>query len=291
MQEQSRLVALVSAIGLEPSDAESLARQAAPLVVAKLPLVAARAAEQALAASGVLTMLTPHAALANHALPLRAKRLVAGGDGYLVELWRGPAALLDVSKIRLIVRAKLVRVRTAPPEPGRVRWLSEPPADAESIIHGEELGQSIPDRPARVTMRDVIELHVRDGTRIRIDGSKFNFDVLGSGRIRRTRIGSRCGWPSRRRGPLSIRDSPCFDRQPGLVVHCRFAAAWTTSDFRTTTRFLSSIRCGCPRCVSSCCVQPVGRAKLARHNSKAGLPRPLPRTLWRCVPECGRVWG
>lgn len=175
------MVALVSAIGLEPSDAESLARQAAPLVVAKLPPAAARAAEHALAASGVLTMLTPHATLTDYAMPVRAKRLVAGGDGYLVELWRGPAALLDVSRIRLIVRAKLVRVRAAPPELGRVGWLSGPPADAESIIQGEELGQSIPDRPARVIMRDVIELHVRDGTRIRIDGSKFNFDVLGSG--------------------------------------------------------------------------------------------------------------
>lgn len=179
--EPQRIVALVEAIGVDPVDATALARGETPLVAARLPSAAARAAAQPLVARGVGVLITSHQSLVDSPAPVRAKRLMLTADGASVEPWRGQTVSLTADDVWLIIRGKLTCKRTSGAGPKPMPWRADP-RDGSMMDEpdvGDWSGLSGRAGTPSVVIRDVIELHDRRGVRVRIDGSKFNFDVLG----------------------------------------------------------------------------------------------------------------
>jgi hypothetical protein len=171
-----RMTALVESVGLDPTDAERRVKAGPPLVVAKMPGVAAESALGVLRARGVESLAVSTDELLAAGTPLRAKRLVAlGGAGgrYNVELWRGQPFELEMSDVRVVVRAQLRKVVL-----GEIRADAQVTADE----HGNYQIESGSTRERSLRVREIIEVHRRGGERVRIDSSKFSFDVLGGGR-------------------------------------------------------------------------------------------------------------
>lgn len=168
------MVALVEAAGIAPADAERRAVGGPPLIVARMPMVAARSAEAVLAGKGVGAFLLDAAIFGAVGPPARAKRLTRAPDApgvtYRVELWGGPPILLSMESVWLIVRAKL-----------RKTTLGEVQADAQLVpdpYTGDYHVETGSTRKKTINVNDLIDLYLRDGSRVRIDSSKFGFDAV-----------------------------------------------------------------------------------------------------------------
>jgi hypothetical protein len=167
-------IALVKAAGLHPADAERRVRGGVPMMLGKLPLVAARSAEAILQKYAVEAVVLSRAEIAGAAPLQRAKRFARKGPGrYSVELWRGRPLELAMERVWLVVRAKIRKVTL-----GEIRADSQVVGDDEGG-YGIETGVT---RERSLRIRELIELHTLDGDRVRIDSSKFSFDVLGPDR-------------------------------------------------------------------------------------------------------------
>ncbi|MEK6700992.1 MAG: hypothetical protein AABZ53_01935, partial [Planctomycetota bacterium] len=121
--------------------------------------------------------------------PRKAKRLMEAQGApkpmYMVEFWREEAQALLCDDVFLLVRAKIdrsqVRVRTgSPPGPGDFFSTSLSPGAAGAFALN--LNWTPGTHTTTVKFTHIIDLYTRSGTRVRIDGDKFNFDVLGDQR-------------------------------------------------------------------------------------------------------------
>lgn len=168
-----KAVAVVEAAGLDPSDAERRIVAGPPLVVARMPMVAARSAEAMLVGRSVDAFVLDAAIFAAIGPPQRAKRLtrLAGSPvRYRAELWSGSPVEVNTANVWLIVRAKL-----------RKAALGEIHADAQVMPDPYGGGYHIETGVTRekiVRVNDLIDLYMRDGSRVRIDSSKFNFSAV-----------------------------------------------------------------------------------------------------------------
>ncbi len=203
-----KVLALVESAGIAPTDAERRCVGGVPLVVARIPLVAARSAEAVLLAKGVDAFALDAAIFAKVGPPRRARRLIALSESspvkYRVELWRGEPIELNTASVWLIVRAKL-----------RKTTLGEVQADAQLVpdpYTGDYHVETGTTRKKVININDLIDVYLRDGSRVRIDSSKFNFAAV--------------------QGPRSMADASNTDRlalqlateAPGAIVDTGFDA-------------------------------------------------------------------
>lgn len=196
-----QLHALVSSCGLDPFIARQMTARTIPMVVAAMPTVAADSAVGVLHDLGVSCFAPNQADLNSVPAPIAAKRLTVAigsqssqaGTMFLCEPWRGETIGLRARDILLMVRARLMRVQrsTVPRDQGPFS-LSTSPDDFEGgwAFGGAFDTANTPiGSTSRVASSDVIDLHLVDrdqprvpGPRIRIDGRKFSFDILGPAR-------------------------------------------------------------------------------------------------------------
>lgn len=174
------VTALVSAAGIDPFHAEQRCIKPPPMLVSRMPEAAARAADDALHRMGVTSFVLTDSEIDAAKPPIRAKRLEAAAGApepmYVVEPWHSRERMrigLVCSRIFLIVRAQLSATRAGTP-------------DSERRTRVDPIGgiyvESVTVPTTQSSSSHVMDIHMRDGSRVRIDGSKFNFDVLGAER-------------------------------------------------------------------------------------------------------------
>jgi hypothetical protein len=175
---RERRVETLCQAGLGPVDAALRAGAPAPVVIARLEERAAGNVVRELRDAGLPVFAPTERQLRGMERPILAKRLVPvraeEKRKYLVEPWRGEQTALRMEDVFLIVRAEVVSTRSAAGDPTtKVRF------DAGSgTMHLER----VEGPPKRTGPTEMIELHTGDGQRVRIDGNKFNFDILGDRR-------------------------------------------------------------------------------------------------------------
>jgi hypothetical protein len=197
MTDAQRVEALVSATGLDPAEAQALARLETPAMLGFHPREIAKEQARGLRRLGVPALVADLAVLhERNGQRVRAKRLLpalgAPEPMYVVEAWdrRVPNLPLKMSEVRLVVRGQVQVWREADHQPER-----EPrsPMDMmfplersiwRSVKEASGQHEDFNDAPVLkvVEQGEVIDLY-RDGlVPIRIDGRKFNYDVLGGQR-------------------------------------------------------------------------------------------------------------
>lgn len=169
-----RVDALVRAAGLDPFYAEQRAAKPAPQLVARLSAPGANSAADVLRSLGVGAFVLLQAELNDASVPIRLKRLDpaigAPTPMYLAEPWRGERFGLVCSDLFLIVRARLIQ-----------QHAGAPIVETTTTERGATVTTGIT-RTTDSSLTDVMDLHLTDGRRLRIDGNKFGFDCLGSAR-------------------------------------------------------------------------------------------------------------
>lgn len=188
--EAARVRVLVAALGVDPPSAAQLSRRGVPQIVARVKAALAPALLDRFHAAGVTAFAAARSRMRAVADPLRAKRLApalgAPEPLYMVEPWRGEGRALRMADVWLIVRATLRRreVRTAPDtsgNAGRMAGYAMVGAEYALIDAAARAGNSAV-RSTSIASTEIIELHLADGSRVRIDADKFSFDVLGDRR-------------------------------------------------------------------------------------------------------------
>jgi hypothetical protein len=194
--EEARVEGIVRAVGLDPFLAQQALKRGVPQVIAAIPAEGAGAAVAALHRAGAVAMAPTRSAMRAMSGVVRARRLAEGGEtatagglAYAVEAWRGEGLSFRVADLFLMVRASLRDSIT------RAR-----PDLAEDLVHevtrtygataslGAAAAAAQPSGPlgvprtTRTSLTEVLDLHLRDGRRVRLSGDKFNFDVLGAER-------------------------------------------------------------------------------------------------------------
>ncbi len=172
---EDRIAAISASTGLDRYNARLRAQREAPVVLARLAAGAAAEAAEELRKIGAFVFVATESQIRSCAAAHRAKALRpalgAPEPTYLVELWRDEPVVLKASELFLIVRGRLRRSERTE---GRVDVQYEPLSGGTTL----EIGSP----GTRLAVSDLIDLWDRSGRRIRINGDKFNFDVLGAER-------------------------------------------------------------------------------------------------------------
>jgi hypothetical protein len=203
MDRAQSAAALAESAGLDRFVADQRVARGVPSVVQRLPSSRAREAVKALRAKGVGCFALAQSQIESAPKALLAKSLSealgAPEPMYMVEPWRGEPCGFLAKNIFLIVRAR-IRVReTERAEPSGGVLNSHPRGGAGGFaspgmgIGGGIIGMGMyaasemdagttsgPVTRTRTT--EVLDLYLRDNSKIRINGDKFNFDVLGAER-------------------------------------------------------------------------------------------------------------
>ncbi len=201
--ERERHAALVQA-GMPGPDAVAIAKRTAPLVVRRMQGAVGRAMIAGLEAQGVQAfgLCSDEWERAVEATPAKTLRAAIGAPRpmYVVESWR-PRVFTNVTlvmdQVFLIIRATVTRQETrtvvdptSGPMGGHMLGMGDPGqmlaygmagavgglaygamSDSEDLVTRTSSTRSSGDH--------VIEMYLMDGTRVRINSAKFNFEVLG----------------------------------------------------------------------------------------------------------------
>lgn len=190
--EDRRVEAVVAAAGIDPGQAALAVKQKPPMFAHLINVLDRGPILQHLLEQGVLAIAPTRGELARMPEPIHAKRLAEamGSEGrlYMVEPWRGESQGLRTNDIRLLVRAS---VRKAAPaaRPDRYGNLPNTASGLEcgdggfaaAALSGSMTGEGT-DRSARLLTTEILDVYTSDKRRIRINGDKFGFDVLGKDR-------------------------------------------------------------------------------------------------------------
>jgi hypothetical protein len=167
---------LVEATGMDPFHADQRIARGVPTVVERIDAAVAREVLRPLRKRKVAAFAPTQSQMDAVAAPLSAKRLVPAGGApqpmYLCEPWRGEGIGFLASDLFLLVRAGLQRER------GQVEtdvtYGGDPDTGGGLEVHTW--------RHDKMRLSEAMDLYLRDGSRIRISGDKFSFDVLGTER-------------------------------------------------------------------------------------------------------------
>lgn len=186
VSEADQARALAAAAEMDPYHATLAVRRGFPQVIARLDALTAELAVERLREHRVVAFAPRQSSLEQHARARRIKSLSpALGSSppmYLCEMWRDDQAVLNTADLFLIVRATL--------RAGESRTSRDPAASLNSAAAGYVIG-GLPgamlashasggvQRTTSTSLTEIMDLYLRDGTRMRINADKFSFAVLG----------------------------------------------------------------------------------------------------------------
>lgn len=194
MSPEERAGVLVEAIGLDVYMAEQRVKKSPPMVIGRQAVNAAKSVARVLSARGVKHVLVADQDIARMPAAMQAKRLVpalgAPEPMYFVEPWRGEGRGLKMADVFCMVRGRIGRTSTGPVE---MEITLE-----RNLVLPDMYGVLIETSQKRsASTSDVIDLWCADHEngrtlkngsrvpgiwRVRINGDKFNWDVLGGSR-------------------------------------------------------------------------------------------------------------
>jgi len=185
MNAESRTRVLCEIAGLDPYVAQQRVTQGAPLIVMRAEPEVARGIIEQLRARGVVACAPTRDQLAKLAPPMRAKAMAAAPGApepmYMVESWKEESRGLRARDIALLVRGRLDNstVRTGLDAGPRGTGLVAAAALGGAGVALHMASNPGPTRSTTFKFTEMLDIYLRDGSRIRIDGDKFSFDVLG----------------------------------------------------------------------------------------------------------------
>jgi hypothetical protein len=181
VDEQARTHTLAAAAEMDPYQANLAVRRGFPQVVARVDPLTAELAVERLRDKGVVAFAPRRSALEALGEPRRIKSLAASPGAspalYLCEMWREEPLPLSTSEIFLMVRATL--------RSGESRVAREPGGRSAAVgfaiggMVGAIAATPAPTRSSSIHTHEMLDLHLTCGARLRVDGDKFNFGVLG----------------------------------------------------------------------------------------------------------------
>ena len=186
LDEPARIALLTRVLGMDGYHARQAVRRGVPQVILRTDVDKAEAALDAFHAVGVLAFAPTQSQLDERADFHAAKRLIAGsGATYLAEAWRGEPRTFDAARTFLLVRASLrsTEKKSIVDQGSAFAAAATATSGMPPIGHTDfegDIASSI--ARSRTTLTEIIDLHQADGTRIRLNGDKFSFDVLGDAR-------------------------------------------------------------------------------------------------------------
>jgi hypothetical protein len=189
MDEAAQAAAIARAAGLDAYQAGLVARRGTPQIVARLDAEMAEVGAAQLHEAGATALALRQSVLGRAPEPARLKRLVpavgAPEPMYTCEIWRGEDTGLRAADLYLIVHARLrsteARTKADAQVSSAIVYGGLEGAAIATAMNGLDSGVS---RSSRISVTEMLDLWLKDGSRLRIDGSKFNFDVLGERRSR-----------------------------------------------------------------------------------------------------------
>lgn len=178
---RDQVEALVEAVGMEPFLAQQRVVKGVPAIVHRFDESLMAEVMKPLKARRVLAFALPHRTLEALPTPVAAKRLIPAEDApspmYMCEAWRGNGVGFLTSDLFLIVRAQLRKTTKGEVQSDTYTELSYSPYAG---VHPTTYTETYRNDKTKVT--HIMDLYLRDGRRIRINGDKFNFDMLGKAR-------------------------------------------------------------------------------------------------------------
>lgn len=189
MTAEDRIKLVERAVGLGPFLAEQAVRRRVPSIICRMAIPEATRALTVLQRAGAVVFGPKQSAFKKRANVHAAKRLISGsGTSYLAQAWRGEPRAFDAVDIAVLVRASLRATETKSLEQGGSGLMSlavNPYGTGAGAVAADlagDLEMLSSARQTRLTLTEIIDLHLVDGTRIRLNGDKFSFDVLGDKR-------------------------------------------------------------------------------------------------------------
>ncbi len=189
--ESAAVAILGTACAIAPIDAAQIVRRGTPVILARTSQEHASAMLNVLRTHRVRAFIATVEDLASVPTPRSVKTMSAAVGApeamYLVEYWPPPPNQNDALKssdIVLLVRARVDQsVRRVSPE-------TRPPGSSRVVtgyLLGGVTGAVIAAASENATtvaktdfrFRDLLDIFTRDGKRLRVDGGRFGFDVLG----------------------------------------------------------------------------------------------------------------
>lgn len=174
-----RVEALVSAVGLDPFHADAAVARGTPGIVAVIDPLVAPEALRPLREAGATAIAPGDAEIeaCSHRLAAKSLERMDEGETFLVHAWRGPGRVLRAGRVVLLARGRIAmnEVSTQTDSIGpRLAGL------AIGGVYGAAMSMSSSTVTTRQTrLAEALDLYDLDGPPVRIDGRKFNFDVLG----------------------------------------------------------------------------------------------------------------
>ena len=187
-QTSDQVAATLEHAGFGTYESNQLVRRETPFFMGRVKPEFERNSAPILNAGGIHTLVLTQDQIDSVPKPFLAKSLHATANSqrpfYVVEPWRGDGTSLNLDEIFLIVRASVGRTRsTVEAQP---RGLSGHPGALlmpyeAAVVHAVADDLFVPQSTKSVVANatEVIEMFRLDGTRVRINSDKFNFDLLG----------------------------------------------------------------------------------------------------------------
>lgn len=178
--------------GTDAYSAKRAARLATPSVVARLEPGPAQAAAAGLRAEGVVAYAIPHADIARLYDPPVVRRLSPPQGGtFAADLGHGVVGELDPARVVLLVRGQVRQASRREPPGGTnpsvfTRRLSESPPGDYAMM--EAMGDAAGPRPnVRTDVFELLDVHMKPGSCLRIEGGVFDWSCLGAERAESNR--------------------------------------------------------------------------------------------------------
>jgi hypothetical protein len=222
--------ALAKAADMDQYQATMAIRRGFPQVVLRTDPPAAETAVERLHDLGVVALACRQEDLARFGAPRRVKRLVPTDDllthSYTCEMWRDAEVVLNMADVFLIVRATLAatQARTGVDGPSRGGAAGAVPGSRGAV------------RLSAASSTEMLDLYLNDGTCLRIDADKFNFDVLGEAKQLTEHLNAEALLQRlRSQAPQAIVDTAFADfRCPPDIIRAHFSFAGHSSTTRTS---------------------------------------------------------
>jgi len=175
--EHARIDSLVASAGMDPMLATLAVRRGVPAIVQRIDASVRDLVLDELRRRGVMAVAPSRSEIRGAPSPDRVKRMerMSGGAWYACEMWRGGPRTFRSDDVFLIVTAAARTHRREHRDPRALTTGAGASRYAISSALHPELSSSM-------TVTHLTDLYLSNGSRLRIDGDKFSFDVLADER-------------------------------------------------------------------------------------------------------------
>jgi len=183
MDETLRVKTLVAVASMDAYQARLTSIRESPTIVGRMDSERAAKVLAGLEAEGVPAIAPTRDEIWNLRTTPRMRSLIPAdaADAYAIHFWDGRVTELKVKDIVLLVRGRVQRSSSRTDSSS-----GNAGAMAAGYLVGGVLGAAMAAegggtvRSSRIELSHLLDVFVRNGTRVRISGDKFSFDVLGA---------------------------------------------------------------------------------------------------------------